>query len=69
MWYGISVNGLAISFGNFIPEAPWDVMNVDTGGNPCVRHLQKSICLCQARGNVLASGGASPRSAGAGPLI
>ena len=31
MWYGVAVNGLAVSFGNFIPEAPWDVMNVDTG--------------------------------------
>jgi hypothetical protein len=31
MWYGISVNGLAVSFGNFMPESPWDVMNVDTG--------------------------------------
>jgi hypothetical protein len=31
MWYGISVNGLGISFGNFMAETPWDVMNVDTG--------------------------------------
>lgn len=31
MWYGISVNGLAIAFNSFLPESPWDVMNVDTG--------------------------------------
>ena len=30
-WYGISVNGLAVSFGCFTLETPWDVMNVDTG--------------------------------------
>lgn len=31
MWFGLSVNGLAVSFANFMPETPWDVMNADTG--------------------------------------
>ena len=31
MWYGVPVNGLAVSFGCFTLETPWDVMNVDTG--------------------------------------